>query len=175
MKTKKNMLRIGTFLAILMFLLIPALSLHVSAAFIQPHGTASTDNTTTGPTATGSTPTGGDITDSTPYDAQFSLDYTYKDSKPAGSGGTGSTHWMVVHIWYQRGGIGQYIYAPSSQSPVNIAAGGGTISNTYTTNKITGYGGSGTQFDVIVEVYCKDTATSVTDKWVGPAQTYLVL
>ena len=55
MNNKKNILKIGTLLAILMFLLIPLLSSPVAAAFSQYLGSVTTGNTGGGgPTATGS-------------------------------------------------------------------------------------------------------------------------
>jgi hypothetical protein len=166
--------RIWVLFSIVLSLLIPLLSSPVAAAFTKPHGTASTDNTPSGPTATGSTPSGGDISDSAPWTAKFSIDWTYKDTNTSGSG---STHWMVISVDWQPGGTGPYM-GPTrfTQNVTTIGANGGTRTGTFTTIPgIQNYGGIGTNFEVIVEVYCKDTASGVTDSWIGPGQTYTVI
>jgi hypothetical protein len=98
MSKKKNMLRIGTILCILLFLLIPLLSLPVAAAHTVHLGSVWTDNLPACPTA-GGTIGGGvpaQITDTSPFNARYTVDYSYSDSKPGGT--LGSDHWMEVVV-----------------------------------------------------------------------------
>lgn len=159
MRTKKNVLRIGTFLAVLMFFLIPLLSSPVAAAFTFNLGSVSTFNGPAGPTAWG-TIVGGNQLDNTPFNARFSVAYNYADANP----GTGSNHQVVLIVsWVRPNGMpggGPFTY---TQTWVFLPPGGST-SGTFFTGWIN-YAGKGCVFTVNVAVTCVDISSTNSMTW----------
>lgn len=152
MKSKgKKLLRIGTLILIVVFLLLPLMSSPVAAAHTVLLGNVTTDNLPPGPAAGGTVNGGipGTIVDTSPFDARYTVDWSYNDM----SGGTsGSDHWIKVIVsWNGPGGSGS---ATRTQPKFFIAANGGRFTGTYTTPWIFGYGGKGTTFTVTFEVHC---------------------
>ena len=95
MKSRKNILRIGTFLAILMFLLIPLLSSPVAAAFFY-NSTAVTCIDVNGVlTADADCPPPYIFQHSGTPTATFTCDYTFTDSY---SNGVGSQHRATITV-----------------------------------------------------------------------------
>jgi len=82
---KKQALRIGTFLAILMFLLVPLLSQPVAAAF-HYYSEGATNNTPSGPTATAYCPPPYSFIHESEAIAVFEVWYHFKDTHYEGSG-----------------------------------------------------------------------------------------
>ncbi len=169
----KPLLRIGTFIIILMFVLVPLLSSPVAAAFTQNLGSVWTINTTGGPTAGGTVGAPPTISDSSPFNAQFVVEYSYTDSNP---GGSGSNHWTEIIVYYQPPGMGWRGPVTFTQAPpIFITAGGGTRIGTYITTWLIGYGGKGTNFDVYVVVNCQDIAGPFTFTWTSNVISFTIV
>ena len=174
---KRNTLRIGSLIFILMFLLLSILSSPVAASFTQPLGSVWTINWPPppppgiGPTAGGAIagPT-SPVGDSSPFDIRFSVDYNYTDAYPAG---LGSNHWMSIIGTYQPGGMGAWVPFTFTQTVVTLGP-GGTASGTYTTPWIFSYGGNGTNFNLNVVVNCQDISTMSTFTWTSTAVTFWI-
>ena len=173
MVNRKQTLRLGTFLAILMFLLVPLLSSPVAAAFTLNLGSVTTNNTPGGPTATGVISAPATIFDTTPWNANFVVSYSYTDSNP---GGLGSIHWLTVSVTWQPGGTGPWsgpnVY---TQLAIFLPANWRTITGFYTTPWITGYGGKGTNFQVNVVVNCQDISLPFTATWSSLPQRFTII
>ena len=167
MKRKgKKILRIGTLILIVMFLLLPLMSSPVAAQLSLNLGSVWTNNLPlpTGPTAGGTITTPvSPVGDIAPFNIQFSVGYTYTDSNPSG---TGSNHQLSIGVSWQPGGTGPWsgpnIY---TQNMIFVAAGQAPVSGTYTTPWLNGYGGIGTNFNVIVTVTCQDIQTGQSFSW----------
>lgn len=166
MSKKKNILRIGTLITLLMFLLIPLMSSPVAArTWVDIGGGVMTNNTGAGPTAGGTLiAPSGILTNSAPFDVAFNVSYAYQDSN---GGGAGSDHWMTVTVSWQPGGIGGWSGPTTyTQTPkINIGAGMGSNSGIYSTPYLIGYGGPGTNFIVEATVTCEDIATTEDYTW----------
>ena len=175
MVNKKQALRIGTFLAVLMFLLIPLLSSPVAATFTFGLGNVWTNNTTTGPTA-GGTILGGSPLDNGPtFNGRFQVNYNYfdTDSRPTN---TGSRSRMVVTVnWVPGDGTPPPAFPTVFTQPwVNLPVGGAQM-GTYTTLWINGYGGKGTVFTVTVDVTCQSlTPAASFTAWGTPVTVTVV-
>jgi hypothetical protein len=163
---KRIKFRIWVWCSIALFLLIPLLSPQVAAEFNQPLGKVWTNNTPGGPTAGLNVGAPTNISDDgiPLYRAKFSVEYSYTDSNP---NGTGSIHWTEIIVYWLPPGTNTWL-GPNicSQTPISISANWGTKFGTYTTPWVPlaggGYGGVGTIFNVYVGVNCHDNATSYT-------------
>ena len=169
---KKNMLRIGTLITILMFLLVPLLSSNVAASHSVLLGSAFTDNTPNGPT--GSVTVGGvpaNIRDpSAPRDANYWVDYDFNDNN---GGGNGSDHWIQVNVsWCVPPTYIPAFMTFTQTPPIFIGAGLGSTTGTYTTPWLFAYGPVGTTFNVTFGVYCRDRQTWTTRSWFSSIISY---
>ena len=146
MKNKKNILRIGTLITILMFLLIPLLSTQVAATFTY-FCQASTDNKTTGPTCQTICPGPWDFVHGpgdTPL-AIFCVNITFLDSNPTGSG---SNHMVDITVTPPGAPLGYntttYVFLNPGQGPITTKL---YVNLTYSPP---------TSWDVLVEAWCFD-------------------
>jgi hypothetical protein len=171
---KKNTLRIGSLILILMFLILPILSSPVAASLTVGLGSVWTNNWPPppglGPTAGGTivSPASPVGPDPGPFNIRFSVSYTYTDSYP---GGMGSNHWMSITGSYQPGGMGAWVPFTFTQTVVTLGP-SGTATGTYRTPYIIGYGGPGTNFNLNVIVNCQDVSTTTTFTWTSGAVTF---
>ena len=172
--TRKNVLKMAVFISIAMFLLIPLMSSPVAAAFNLTLGSVTTNNLPGGPTATGSISTPGTVSDTSPYNALFNVQYFYSDNHPTGGG---SQHWITLSIrWLPGGNLPWSRPVPRSQSPVTLTKGQGQVIGWYTaTPPINNYGGKNTVFEVTVIVHCKDSASGATQTWTSTTQTFTIV
>ena len=95
---RKNVLRIGTFISIAMFLLIPLLSSPVAAGFTS-ESIGTSENTGDGPEVSVTLPEGPFpkvYPDDAPRTATFEFEYYFIDSSE--SGGYGSDHYAILYI-----------------------------------------------------------------------------
>ena len=159
----KNTLRIGTFICIVMFLLIPILSSSVIAA-VTATVDAKTDNTSSGPTV--STVTGWPSTTIAAGDDGSGVLIVYCacyqiDTNP---GGTGSDHYIELNVQLSTGGP---IYQASLFS--TLAAGTSIFPYPTTISVTVPYtaGPPPETFNVWVYAECKDlqTSTKVWNTW----------
>ena len=173
---RKHALRIGTILCILVFLLIPLMSSPVAASFIEPLGGVWTVNSPAGPNAGGNVGAPANISDNSPFNAKFSVEYIYKDNN---TGGSGSNHWTEIIVYYKPPNTGWQGPVLCSQTPIFISAGGGTRTGTYTTPWIpamgSSYGGWGTIFELNVVVHCHDIASNYTYSWSSDLITFDII
>ena len=147
---KKNILRIGTLISIVMFLLFPLMSTPVAAAHNVYLGSVTTDVFPSGSAAGGTVASvSGSIVDVSPFNANYDVDYFYTDSV----GAPGSDHWTKVNVnWVPPSGPPGSI--TFTHGPITVIS--TTNSGTWQTPSITGYGGKGTVFTVTFEVHCED-------------------
>ena len=173
-KKKNNILRIGALISIAMFLLIPLMSSPVAAAFNLTLGSVTTNNLPGGPTATGSISTPGSVSDTSPYNALFNVQYFYSDNHPTG---WGSDHWITLSIrWLPGGNLPWSGPVTRTQPTITRPAGSGQLIGWYTaTPPINNYGGKQTVFEVTVIVHCKDTASGFTQTWTSTTQTFTIV
>jgi hypothetical protein len=173
MKNKRKLgFRIWVLFSVALFLLIPLLSSPV-AAFTQNLGSATTNNTPAGPTASGTISAPATISDNSPFNARFQVDYSYTDSLP---GGAGSNHWIQIIGSYQpNGSVNWWPFSFTQNPSIFISQNGGTVTGTYTTGWITGYGGKGTNFQLYVYVNCQDVATTQTQTWTSSLITFTII
>ena len=174
MKRKKNALRIGTSISILLLILIPLLSSNVAAVHTVLLGSVTTNNTIGGPTATGAVNGAipGTILDNGPFNANYVVDYSYTDSNPFGNG---SDHWIQVNVSYGYPGTPPTTITFTQSPPIFIAANAGTVTGSYTTPWIVGYGNKGIIFTVTFGVYCRDRSSWTTVSWFSTPIVYLVV
>ena len=168
MVNKKRALRIGAFMSILMFLLIPLLSSPVAASFTLGIGGVVTNATPGGPTASGTISGPATVSDTAPFNARFSVTFNYRDTQ---WGPQDSLHWVVIIVSWQPGGVGPWLGpVPLAQAQVRLSP-GTSQSGTFITSPtgIVAYGGKGTNFVVSVTVYCQDLNTMTTASWTSPA------
>lgn len=160
---KKQALRLGTLLCILLLLLIPMMSSPVAAAFTFNVGVW-TDNTSSGPTVGcgGTNPPGSySSVDSTPRTATFTCTFDFTDS----SGNTqtpSSRHYGEMEVFKRPSGPSQIkgtevIYLDDGESYTTTL----TITDTYTAGEIP------VTWDIMVYVECKDipSITTVMNTW----------
>ena len=96
---RKNILRIGTFISIAMFILIPLLSSPVAAFTLTSIGTS--ENIEDGPDVSITLPEGEFpryIPDEPPRTATFKFEYVFIDSTETGQGNYGSDHYAILYI-----------------------------------------------------------------------------
>ena len=94
---RKNVLRIGTFISIAMFLLIPLLSSPVAAGFTL-ESECSSENLEDGPVVSANLPPGSFprvYPDDAPRTAIFELTYVFVDSTTEGAG---SEHYAILYV-----------------------------------------------------------------------------
>jgi hypothetical protein len=110
-----------------------------------------------------------------PLDPLQEVPLIYTDSDP---GGAGSNHWMVIWVQWQPGGVGPWSTPETHTQSWILLGGPGTRTGTYTTPWIpaggTSYGGIGTNFRVIVTVYCQTVGPPNQASWSSGIITFTI-